>query len=128
MLALTPLFHEDITELAIDEVAVEPIPNLHSLIPGLDQELEQILALALEKDPARRPTAAAMGRALDEWCLAQNETGTPDRLQEHLQTIFPATYAPPSRTGEATSFSMLRDNDNGAMKSWWKRVVGSIGG
>ncbi len=128
MLALTPLFHEDVTALAIDEVAVEPIPNLRSMIPGLDPELEQILALALEKDPARRPTAAAMGRALDEWCLAQNEMGTPDRLQEHLQTLFPATYAPPSRNSEATSFSMLREAGDGGVKSWWKRVVGSIGG
>ena len=130
MLALTPLFHEDITALAIDEVAVEPIPNLHSLIPGLDPELEQILVLALEKDPARRLTAAAMGHALDEWCVAQNEMGTPDLLQEHLQTIFPATYAPPSgRNGEVSSFSVLRDTAGGhGVKSWWRRVVGSIGG
>ena len=129
MLALTPLFHEDITALAIDEVAVEPIPNLHTLIPGLDPELEQILVLALEKDPARRPTAAAMGHALDEWCVAQNEMGTPDLLQDHLQTLFPATYAPQSaRSSEATSFSMLRETGGLGMKSWWRRVVDSIAG
>jgi hypothetical protein len=85
--------------------------------------------LALEKDPARRPTAAAMGHALDEWCLAQNEMGTPDRLQAHLQTIFPATYAPPSaRSDEVSSFSTLRDANALGMRSWWKRMVGSIGG
>ena len=130
MLALTPLFTEDITELAIDEVAVHPIPSLPQLIPGLDPELEQILVLALEKDPARRPTAAAMGQALDQWCAAQNELGTPDRLQAHLQTLFPATYQPPSaRPGEHTSFSALRERTPLARAgSWWRRVVDRLAG
>jgi hypothetical protein len=66
-----------------------------------------------------------MGQALDQWCVAQNGMGTPDRLQEHLQTIFPTTYAPPSKNSEET-FSVLRDQV--PAMSWWKRVVGSIAG
>ncbi|NUQ21856.1 MAG: serine/threonine protein kinase [Gemmatimonadaceae bacterium] len=130
MLALTPLFTEDITELAIDEVAVHPIPSLPTLIPDLDPELEQILVLALEKDPARRPTAAAMGHALDEWCAAQNELGNPDRLQGHLQQLFPATYQPPSaRPGEHTSFSALRNRSPIARAgSWWRRIFDRLAG
>lgn len=128
MLTLMPLFTEEMTELAIDEVAVNPLPNLSAQIPDLDPELEQILALALEKDPVRRPTAAAMGRALDKWCASQNELGTPDRLQEHLQSIFPASFEPRSYTGDTPiSFSALRSGKAVLMKSWWKRVREAIG-
>ncbi|HVD06640.1 MAG TPA: serine/threonine-protein kinase [Gemmatimonadaceae bacterium] len=127
MLTLQPLFTEEMTELAIDEVAVNPIPSLSSEIPDLDPELEQILALALEKDPARRPTAAAMGHALDKWCLSQNELGTPDRLQEHLQSIFPASFQPRSFAGDTpTSFSALRSGPGVMMKTWWKKMRGAI--
>jgi hypothetical protein len=116
------------TELAIDEVAVNPLPNLTHEIPDLDPELEQILALALEKDPARRPTAAAMGHALDKWCQSQNELGTPDRLQEHLHSIFPASYKPRSYTGDNdTVFSALRSTPGVMMKTWWKKVRDAIG-
>ena len=108
LLTLEPLFHEDVTELAIDEVAVYPVPSIRTYLPGINPELEQILALALEKDPDKRPTAAAMGRALDSWCSVQQLVGTPDRLQEHLARLFPATYQPPTRAGEqGTTFSAL---------------------
>ena len=129
MLTSMPLFIEDLTELAIDEVAVHPLPSLGASIPDLDPELEQILALALEKDPARRPTAAAMGHALDKWCAAQNELGTPDRLQEHLQSIFPASYQPRSFAGDTpSSFTALRGTGPGVlMRTWWKRVRDVIG-
>jgi serine/threonine-protein kinase len=128
MLTLIPLFTEEMTELAIDEVAVHPLPNLSQKIPDLDPELEQILALALEKDPARRPTAAAMGHALDKWCAAQNELGTPDRLQEHLQSIFPMSFQPRSSAiATPTDFSALRSTPGTLMKSWWRRVRDAIG-
>ena len=109
LLTLEPLFHEDVTELAIDEVAVYPLPSIRAALPNVDAELEQILQQALEKDPNRRPTAAAMGRALDTWCSAQQLVGTPDRLHEHLARIFPASYVPLTRaTPEAsTTFSAL---------------------
>ena len=108
MLALDWLFIEEATLMAIDEVVARELPDLRRRIPGLDAELEQILALALEKDPVRRPTAAAMGRALDDWCVAQHKPGNPDRLQEHLQRIFPATYSPQSAPAEEkTDFSGL---------------------
>jgi eukaryotic-like serine/threonine-protein kinase len=129
MLALTTLFHEEITELAIDEVAVNPLPNLRAGIPNIDPELEQILMLALEKDPARRPTAAAMGHALDEWCAAQNELGTPDRLQSHLQTLFPNSFQPPSST-DAVSFPSSERESVAipSIRSLWRRVLSSVGG
>ncbi len=112
LLALEPLFTEDMTELAIDEVAVDPLPSIRMRLPDIDPELEQILSLALERNPDRRPTASAMGHALDRWCSAQNDVGTPDRLEEHLARLFPGTFQPTTRqagarTPEHTSFSNL---------------------
>src|SRR5687767_1439019 len=84
LLSLQPLFTEEMTELAIDEVAINPLPSIRQLVPDIAPELERILNRALEKDPAHRPTAATMGRALDLWCSEQRSEGSPDRLQEHL--------------------------------------------
>jgi serine/threonine-protein kinase len=128
LLTLKPLFTEEMTELAIDEVAVEPLPDIREQVPDLSPELERILTRALEKDPGHRPTAAAMGRALDGWCISQHREGTPDRLQEHLAQIFPASYQPQSVSGEQTSFSNLRRsvvNGNGeSRRGLFARILG----
>jgi serine/threonine protein kinase len=108
LLTLEPLFVEEETLLALDEVSVDPLPRIRSGLPDIDPALERILAHTLDKDPARRATAAATGRALDEWCEFQNEMGSPDRLQEHLARIFPATYQPQSVNDEHTSFKSLK--------------------
>jgi serine/threonine-protein kinase len=109
LLTLERLFTEEMTELAIDEVAIHPLPDIRARIPGIAPELERVLYLALDKDPDRRPTAAAMGRALDAWCSAQRKEGSPDRLQEHLAQIFPTTYQPlTAESDEETSFKNLR--------------------
>ena len=85
------------------------MPSIRARVPQIDPELEQILALSLERNPARRSTAAAMGHALDEWCTAQNEFGSPERLQEHLAEIFPRSYSPSSRPEEpSSSFSGMK--------------------
>jgi serine/threonine-protein kinase len=133
LLALEPLFKEDITELAIDEVTVHPLPRVRATIPDLEPELEQILSLALHKDPDLRPTAAAIGHALDQWVQAQRVLGTPDRLQEHLSRIFPQTYAPASLAGvdrgePGTNFSNLRrsvgrEMPGDARRSLWNRLI-----
>ena len=108
LLALEPLFTEEITQLAIDEVAINPLPSLRSKVPDMDKQLEQIIAAALDKEWDRRPTAAEMGRALDQWCVEREEFGSPDRLQEHLALIFPTTYQPPTATDDPTAFSNLK--------------------
>jgi eukaryotic-like serine/threonine-protein kinase len=137
LLALEPLFTEDITQLAIDEVAVLPTPNIRAKIPGIDPELEQIISVALNKDPALRPTAAAMGQDLDEWCAAQAQIPSPDRLHDHLAKLFPTTFQPAKHSGEKTSFSNLKKSAkrlaighpagraaNGKRAPWWARVLG----
>lgn len=137
LLSLEPLFREDVTKLAIDEVAVLPTPNIHKRIPGIDPALERVISVALNKDPALRPSAAAMGRDLDAWCGAQQEVPSPDTLHEHLAKLFPATYEPLTQhTAERTSFSNLKksarraptDQASGqpvarSRTPWWTRAV-----
>jgi eukaryotic-like serine/threonine-protein kinase len=128
LLTLQALFTEDVTELAIDEVTIHPLPDIRHHIPGIAHEIELILSLALDRDPDRRPTAAAMGRALDSWCSAQRQEGSPDRLQEHLAEIFPATYQPASISGEHTSFKNLRrsvvDGNGDPKRGLLSRILG----
>lgn len=108
LLALEALFREDVTARAVEEVVVEPLPDLRHHVSNLDPQLERIILTALDRDPARRPTASFMGRALDDWIASQHEVASPDRLQVHLSHLFPATYRPPTRAGEDTTFSNLK--------------------
>ena len=122
LLALEPLFREDVTSLALSEVAIAPLPELRKLVTNLDSDLEQIIRAALDRDPMRRPTAAQLGQALDRWVAAQQEIASPDKLEAHLAQLFPASYQPPSIDDEeSTEFSNL----SGALNSgWWKKVIG----
>ncbi len=133
LLALEPLFTEDITLLAIDEVTARPRPDIRTRLPGIDPELEQIISQALAADPGRRPTAAAMGHALDRWCAAQLQPGSPDVLQRHLARAFPTTFQSQISRVERTSFSNLRRSAKRiaippaagrAPRSMWARLLG----
>jgi serine/threonine-protein kinase len=108
LLALAPLFREEETSLLVDEVAVQPLPNLRAHITDLDKGLEDVLLMALHRSPARRATAAQLASALDSWVMEQGEFASPDRMQAHLSELFPATYQPRTRTVEETSFGNLK--------------------
>ena len=125
LLALSPLFREEETSLLVDEVAVQPLPNLRSRITDLDKSLEDILLMALQRSPSRRATASQLATALDSWVRAQNQVGSPDGLQVHLASLFPATYQPRTRTNEETSFGNLKGalNTRGS-KSILERLFG----
>mgnify|MGYP001565282373 CR=1 FL=1 len=103
LLALQPLFTENETEAAIDEVVVAPVPDVARYIPGIEGALEALLKAALSKAPDQRPSASDFGRVLDQYCVTHRETGSPERLQGHLANLFPESYRPPteptSRTG-----------------------------
>ena len=119
LLALQSLFREDVTELAIDEVAVHPLPSLKAIVPDIDPELERIINLALQKEPASRPSAHSMGRLLDAWVSSQKQVGTPDQMQDHLAMLFPTSFSPPTITGEQTAFSNLKGS---VKRSLWDRI------
>lgn len=124
LMALSPLFREEETSLLVDEVAVQPLPNLRARITDLDRDLEEVLLMALQRSPNKRASAAQLASSLDAWVAQQNEPASPDRLQAHLVSLFPNTYTP--RTREETSFGNLK----GALKprgstSILKRLFGS---
>jgi eukaryotic-like serine/threonine-protein kinase len=108
LLALSPLFREEETSLLVDEVAVQPLPNLRARITNLDKNLEDILLMALQRSPSRRANASQLAAALDSWIAEQNEFASPDRLQAHLAELFPSSYLPRTRS-EETSFGNLRE-------------------
>ncbi|HZI42750.1 MAG TPA: serine/threonine-protein kinase [Gemmatimonadaceae bacterium] len=124
LLALERLFREDITAKALSEVALEPLPAIRDLVSNLDEDLERIILAALERDPARRPTAALLGQALDQWVFHQQEVATPDKLEAHLAQLFPGSYQPPTVDEEETEFTNLKAALN---RSWWKKGLGVRG-
>ena len=110
LLALSPLFREEDTSLLVDEVAVQPLPNLRARITNLDKELEEVLLMALQRTPSKRATAAQFASALDAWIMHQGEFASPDRLQNHLLALLPKSYQPRTRAqAEETSFGNLRE-------------------
>lgn len=109
LLALSPLFREEETSLLVDEVAVQPLPNLRARITNLDKNLEDVLLMALQRSPSRRATAAQLAAALDSWIAEQHEFASPDRLQTHLAELFPQTFTPRTKNSEETSFGNLRE-------------------
>jgi serine/threonine-protein kinase len=109
LLALSPLFQEEETSLLVDEVAVQPLPNLRARITNLEKSLEEVLLMALQRSPSRRATAAQLAASLDSWITEQNEYASPDKLQSHLAELFPASFTPRTRTDEETSFGNLRE-------------------
>ena len=107
LFALRSLFKEDETLAAIDEVVLSPTPDLLSRLPELDPGMQQIIAAAIAKEPGDRPSAAALGRALDAWTAQRGAPGSPERLQAHLAELFPeAPVAQPQRQ-EPASVSLL---------------------
>jgi eukaryotic-like serine/threonine-protein kinase len=108
LFALKSLFTEDETLAAIDEVVIGPTPDITSQLPGIDPAMRAIVSGAIQKEPGNRPTAAVLGRSLDEWCAARGTPGSPERLQAHLADLFPETYRPPTMAGDdVPSISLL---------------------
>lgn len=99
LFALRSLFTEDETMAAIDEVVINPSPDLSLRLPDADPGIQALIARAIEKRPEDRPTAAALGRELDSWCAQRGTPGSPERLQAHLAVLYPEKYQTPKRRG-----------------------------
>ena len=125
LLSLEPLFYEDATDLLIDEVTWRPLRSIREVVPSVPREIEAVLNAGLERDPANRPSAAVMGRALDRWCEAQTVVASPDRLQEHLASLFPTTFQSATASGEFTRFSAFNGHLRSRRQSrqgFWQRL------
>lgn len=107
LFALRSLFTEDETMAAIDEVVLSPSPDLVARLPEVDPAMQRIISAAIAKEPEERPNAATLGRALDAWAAGQGDAGSPDRLQAHLNELFPEAPAAPPPTPDPASVSLL---------------------
>jgi serine/threonine-protein kinase len=124
LFALRPLFTEDETNAAIDEVVVAPIPDVARYIPDIDPALAALFRAALSKDPARRPSAADFGRVLDQYCVLHREPGSPERLQGHLAELFPDSYSPPTEQSPTSAASGGTDTGERTRSSLVRRLLG----
>ncbi|MDQ8153216.1 MAG: serine/threonine-protein kinase [Gemmatimonadota bacterium] len=124
LLALQPLFTEDETEAAIDEVVVAPVPDVARHIPGIHASLDALLRAALNKAPDQRPSAADFGRVLDQFCVLNRETGSPERLQAHLAGLFPDSYRPPTESGATAADPSRRAQGERSRPSLVRRILG----
>lgn len=97
LFALKALFREDETLAAIEEVVVNPTPDLVQLLPHVDPSMLELIRSALAKEPNHRPSAAGLGQAIDRWLVAHGTPGSPERLQAHLAELFPDQFSPPIR-------------------------------
>ena len=107
LFALRSLFTENETMAAIDEVVLAPTPDLIARLPEVDPAMQRLIAAAIAKEPEDRPSAAALGRALDAWAAEHGRPGSPDRLQLHLNELFPEAQPTPAPAPDAASISLL---------------------
>ncbi|MHB8839536.1 MAG: serine/threonine protein kinase [Gemmatimonadaceae bacterium] len=124
LLALKPLFTEDATDAAIDEVVFAPTPDIARFIPDVHPALDGLLRAALSKTREDRPSAADFGRVLDQYCVLHREPGSPERLQAHLAELFPDSYRPPTEPTPATGASAAVTSADSDRPSLIRRILG----
>jgi hypothetical protein len=67
--------------------------------------MQRLIASAIGKESPERPSAAALGLSLDQWCTEQGILGSPDRLQSHLAELF-REQRPPTSSGPTSGRSV----------------------
>lgn len=67
----------------------EPIPRLSVVLPGIDPDLESVVARSLEKDPqARWQSAAEMREALEAWLCARPRPARQEEVRRTMIALF----------------------------------------
>jgi serine/threonine-protein kinase len=124
LFALKPLFTEDETQAAIDEVVVAPVPDVSRFIPGIHPSLAALMHAALGKARQDRPSAAEFGRVLDQYCVLHREPGSPERLQAHLADLFPDSYRPPTEPTPTSAGTGTPKPTARSRPSFIRRILG----
>ena len=74
---------------AMQRVLSMTIPRVSTVVPTVAGELDDIVARALERDPAKRfPTALAMQEALERYAVSQGETVPASALAKRMSELF----------------------------------------
>jgi serine/threonine-protein kinase len=88
MLAGRRLFEGD-SLVILQRLLHEPIPRLRTLLPELDPELDDLVARALEKEPAARfPSANEMRQAIERYLRRTGQVVREPEVGEALSTAF----------------------------------------
>jgi serine/threonine protein kinase len=83
------LFAGDTTPVVLENVVSAEIPPAHSLNPAVPEDVDAILARALERQPGRRfANAAAMGEACEHYLYDKGYGPTNLTLKHYLHSIF----------------------------------------
>ena len=93
-------YHGSFTEVAAQQMYA-PLPPLRSVLPNISPDVEQVLTIALAKDPDRRfASVQALSRALEQACggdetlLVGDSTILPAAPYPALITVTPPPAAP----------------------------------
>lgn len=74
---------------AMQRVLTMDIPRVSTVLPTVEAELDDIVAKALERDPAERfPTALAMQEALERYAVSRGEMVPASALSKRMLALF----------------------------------------
>ncbi len=89
LLAQQRLMTGDSAANTLHKLMNEPIPRISQAVPGIDPELDHLVAIALEKDPARRhQSAAEMRGALEHWLSAHGPHVRQEQVSHTMVGLF----------------------------------------
>ncbi|MBX3226868.1 MAG: serine/threonine protein kinase [Labilithrix sp.] len=72
----------------------EPIPHIADIAPGIDMELDRIVAISLEKDPSHRfQTAGEMRSALEAWLARCPAPARQEEVSRQMNGLFGSVRA-----------------------------------
>ncbi|KYF54143.1 protein kinase [Sorangium cellulosum] len=93
LLAMRRLFDGDHVAV-MHQLLTRDIPRLSTVVPDIDPALDDIVAKALQRDPARRfATAQEMGDALESYLLASGEDVRTEQLGAYVLEMFAESRA-----------------------------------
>ena len=87
-LAAKRLFKAENEAATLSRVMSEPVPPLNIIVPGLTQALANVVARALDRDPARRfSTCAQFADALEACATEKDRIATPRELAAYVAEV-----------------------------------------
>ncbi len=98
-------FEGSYTEIAVKHTMTLP-PPLRASMPQLPQEVEQVVMMALQKDPQRRfPTVLAFAQALEQAAAGQALIQT--FVRPHSVPVAPSQVQQPAQTHPSSAYTAL---------------------
>jgi cytochrome c peroxidase len=88
-LTLTSMSQGESGPSALTRILKETMPRVSSVLPNIDPELDDLVAKALEKEPAKRfQTAAEMRGALETWITHTTKVVRQEEVGQRISAMF----------------------------------------